>query len=633
MKTNLFIITYLLFMLIACTKVIDTTGSTGTSTGSGTGTSNPGNPAPTPGQTPGTGTTPTPTPNPTPGGGSGSGGISSGSIGTITINYTNTAPCAPSNEIFTFTCVAAGAPAGSTYQWLFGDGKTGSSISSTNTYINSGTYTVLVKVVSNNQTVGQSTLDINALGQSTAPIAAFTTSAGTTTNAFVFTSTSTITNGTISNYVWNYGDGTSGSGSMSTHTYTQTAITQQFTVIHTVSSAITGCSAFKTQTITVPALSGSGGGGSTTPPPGGTSGGGGISSGSIGAITITYITTAPCAPSNEIFTFNAIASGAPAGSVYQWFFGDGNSSSGVSTTNTYNTSGSYTVLVKVLNNNQILGQCSLAVTAVGQSVTPVASFFAQQTNATTAGNYYSFNSTSSLARGTINSYVWDYGDGASGTGSFSTHTYIQTTSNQTFTVKLTITSDAGCLASKTQTISVPAGYTISGGFSAISTSPCAPSKEVFTFTGPTNGVPSGSVYTWDFGDGSSTIGNPISKSFTFPNSYNVILTITLNNAQLYRVLQSVTSFGQNATPTASMSVQQSNASGSAWAFNSTSTIPSGTITSYIWDYGDGTTGANAFNIKTYNQTTVAQTFVIKLTATSNANCSKSAFTSVTVPAK
>ena len=287
----------------------------------------------------------------------------------------------------------------------------------------------------------------------------------------------------------------------------------------------------------------------------------------------------------------------------------------------------------MLNNNQILGQSSLAVTAVGQSVTPVASFFAQQTNATTTGNFYSFNSTSSLARGTINSYVWDYGDGTSGTGSFSTHTYIQTTANQTFTVKLTITSDAGCIASKTQTINVPAGYNISGGFSSVSTSPCAPSKEVFTFTGPTNGVPSGSVYSWDFGDGGSGTGNPVTKSFTFPNSYNVILTITLNNAQLYRVLQPVTSFGQNATPTAAFSVQQSNASGTAWAFNSTSTIQSGTITTYIWDYGDGTTGANAFNIKTYNQTSVAQTFVVKLTAISNANCSKTAFSTVTVPAK
>lgn len=637
MKTTLFIITCILVTLVACTKVIDTTGSNGTGSGTGngtgSGTSNPSNPAPTPGQTPGTGTTPIPTPNPTPGGGSGSGGVSSGSIGTITINYTSTAPCAPSNEIFTFTCVAAGAPAGATYAWFFGDGKTGNGVTSTNTYTNAGTYSVLVKVLSNNQILGQSTLDVTALGQITTPIATFTTAAGTSTNAFIFTSTSTIANGTIKNYLWNYGDGTSGSGSVSTHTYIPTSIAQQFTVTHTISSAITGCTAIKTQTVTVPALSGSGGGGGSTIPPGGSSGSGGVSSGSIGAITIAYITTAPCAPSNEIFTFNVIAPGAPLGSSYEWFFGDGNSGSGLSTTNTYNTSGSYTVLVKVKNNNQILGQSSLAVTAVGQSVTPVPSFFAQQTNATTTGNFYSFNSTSSLARGTINSYVWDYGDGTSGRGSFSTHTYLQTTANQTFAVKLTITSDAGCLASKTQTINVPAGYTISGGFSAVSTSHCAPSKEVFTFTGPTNGVPSGVVYTWDFGDGSSITGNPITKSFTFPNSYNVILTITLNNAQLYRVLQPVTSFGQNATPTAAISVQQSNSSGTAWAFNSTSTVPSGTITSYIWDYGDGTTGANAFNIKTYIQKNVAQTFVVKLTAISNANCSNTASTSVTVPAK
>jgi len=629
MKTKFFIVAYVALALVACVKVVDnSTSSTSNSNNNGGGTSNPNNPAPTPGQTPGTGTT-TPT---TPSGQTGSGGTSSGSIGTITINYSSTAPCAPSNEVFTFTCSAPGAPAGAAYAWYYGDGKAGTGVTSTNTYTSAGTYTVLVKVISNNQIVGQSTLDITALGQSTTPTAAFTAVTGTTTSTIVFTSTSTISYGTIKQYTWDFGDGTTGSGSVNTHVYTQTSVAQTFTVKLTVSSAITGCTATKTQTITIPASSSSGSGGTTTPP-GGTSGSGGTSSGSIGTITIAYTTTAPCAPSNEIFTFNVIAPGAPSGSTYEWFFGDGNSGSGSSTTNTYNSAGSYTVLVKVKNNNQILGQSTMAVTAVGQGVTPVASFYAQQTNATTTGNYYTFNSTSSLAKGAITSYVWDYGDGSNGTGSFSTHTYTQTSVAQTFTVKLTITSDAGCISTKSQTVNVPAGYTITGGFTYTSTSPCKPSTEVFTFTGTTNGVPAGAIYTWDFGDGIGGTGNPINKSYTFPNSYNVTLTITLNNSQLYKVLQPVTSFGQDVTPTASISVQQSNASGSAWAFNSTSTVPHGTITSYAWDYGDGTTGANAFNIHTYTQTTTAKTYTVKLTATSNASCSASATTTVIVPAK
>ncbi len=641
MKTKFFIVAYIALALIACVKVIDnsTSGNTsgsGTGTGSGGGSSNPNNPAPTPGQTPGTTTPTNPTTPTTPGGQTGSGGTSTGTIGTITINYSSTAPCAPSNEVFTFTCSAPGAPSSSTYAWYYGDGKAGTGITSTNTYTFSGTYTVLVKVLNNNQILGESTFSINALGQSTTPVASFTAITGATASTIIFTSTSTLAAGTIKNYVWDFGDGTSGSGSVNTHVYTQTSVAQTFTAKHTVSSAITGCTAIKTQTITIPASTSG-----VTPPPttppitpiGGTSGSGGISSGSIGNITISYVTTAPCAPSNEIFTFNVIAPGAPSGSTYEWFFGDGNSGSGLSTTNTYNTSGSYSVLVKVKNNNQILGQSTMAVTAIGQGVTPVASFYAQQTNATTTGNYYTFNSTSSLAKGAITAYVWDYGDGSNGTGSFSTHTYVQTSVAQTFTVKLTITSDAGCVSSRSQVITVPAGYSISGGFTYTSTSPCKPSSEIFTFNGPTNGVPAGAIYTWDFGDGIGGTGNPINKSYTFPNSYNVTLIITLNNSQLYKVLQPVTSAGQNATPTASISVQQSNASGSAWAFNSTSTVPSGTITSYAWDYGDGTTGANAFNIKTYTQTSVAKTYTVKLTATSNAGCSASATTTVIVPAK
>lgn len=630
MKAKFFLIAYIALALVACVKAIDNTASTGTSTGSGSsggGTSNPTNPAPTPGPTPGTGTGTGTTPtNPTnPGGTSGSGGTSSGSIGTISITYSSTAPCAPGNEVFTFTCVASGAPGGSSYAWYFGDNNSAAGISTTNTYTTAGTYTVLVKVINNNQVLGQCTLPITAQGQNTTPVAAFTVTPGTTSNAFIFTSNSTLTNGTIKSYVWDFGDGTSGANSTNAHIYTQTTANQQFTVKLTVASAISSCTATTSKIVTVPA--------NASAAPGGTSGSGGTSSGSIGSITIAYTATAPCAPSNEIFTFNCIAAGAPSGSTYEWFFGDGNSGAGASTTNTYNVAGSYTVLVKVKNNSQILGQSTLAVTAVGQGVTPVASFYAQQTNATTAGNYYSFNSTSSLAKGAITSYVWDYGDGASGTGSFSTHTYTQIAASQNFTAKLTITSDAGCIATKTQTINVPAGYTISGGFTYTSTSPCRPSNEIFTFNGPTTGVPSGAVYTWDFGDGIGGTGNPINKSYTFPNSYNVTLIITLNNAQLYKVLQPVTSFGQDVTPVASISVQQSNASGSAWAFNSTSSVPHGTITSFAWDYGDGTTGANAFNIHTYTQTSVATTYTVKLVATSNANCPNTATTTVTVPAK
>ena len=98
-------------------------------------------------------------------------------------------------------------------------------------------------------------------------------------------------------------------------------------------------------------------------------------------------------------------------------------------------------------------------------------------------------------------------------------------------------------------------------------------------------------------------------------------------------MQPVFSFGQDVTPVASFSVQQSNPSGSAWNLNNSSSISHGTIDTFLWDYGDGTTGTTPFYTKTYNQTTSVQTFTVKLTVTSNANCPNTASTTITVPAK
>lgn len=169
---------------------------------------------------------------------------------------------------------------------------------------------------------------------------------------------------------------------------------------------------------------------------------------------------------------------------------------------------------------------------------------------------YEFQSNSWVSKGSA-AYVWDFGDGSTGGDIKTTHTYQQKPIEQKFNVKLTVTSDAGCSSSKTIQITVPPAFDISGGFTATSTSPCLPSHEVFTFTGPTTNVPSGAIYTWDFGEGSGiTLGNPVTKSYVNSNTYNVILTIVYNGKDIYKVGQPVHTYGQDATPSASFYLQK-----------------------------------------------------------------------------
>jgi PKD repeat protein len=352
----------------------------------------------------------------------------------------------------------------------------------------------------------------------------------------------------------------------------------------------------------------------------------------IGAAGFTAVSTSPCSPSHEVFTFRNATIGIPSGATYQWYFGDGNSSVGASdsiTTYTYAAGGNYTVLMKAIYNGQQLVSVTKSVTAYGQNVTPVAAFTTQLVS----GNNYNFNSTSTVASGTITNYTWNFGDNtnASSANTFVQHTFAQVPSDQIYKVTLTATSNATCSSSIVNSVTVPAVYTISGGFLATSTNPCAPSNEVFTFTQNITGAPANATYNWDFGDGTGSTGSSVTKTFANPNSNTVTLSVSNSTSVIYKISQTVVSFGQNVTPSASFYFNSTNSAGTAYNFNSTSTIPHGSISSYSWNFGDGGTATTAFTSHTYTAGATSKTYTINLTVTGNAGCTSSASNSVTIP--
>lgn len=392
-----------------------------------------------------------------------------------------------------------------------------------------------------------------------------------------------------------------------------------------------GCTKYSSKSSNTSTTTGSGTTGNTSNNPG-TSG----SSGS-GPIIISYTSTSPCAPSTEKFTFTCSGTGVPAGASFEWYYGDGNSGSGATSTNIYYDGGYKTVLVKVKKDGQDIGQQTVAIRAYGQDVTPIASFAYQPVNQVGTQATYEFQSNSWLAKGSA-SYKWDFGDGGVGTGIKLTHTFQQKTTEQKFTVKLTVTSDAGCNDTKAIEITVPPAFDISGGFTVSQTSPCLPSKEVFTFTGPTNNVPSGAIYKWDFGDGvaGSILGNPVTKSYAYNNSYSVSLTIIYNGAEIYHIIQPIKSYGLDATPIASFSVQNvgNTATTATYNFNNSSQVNGGfSNTQWEWDFGDGNTKSGAIpNVdNTFSRGTTDKTYTVTMVVKANSGCSATATNTVTIP--
>ncbi len=135
-------------------------------------------------------------------------------------------------------------------------------------------------------------------------------------------------------------------------------------------------------------------------------------------------------------------------------------------------------------------------------------------------------SASSDADGTISVYQWNFGDGTSGVGAQSSHSYDST---GTFNATLTVIDDRGSNDTTTQSVQVgPSSnrppivkFTITPSQPVIGESV---SFDASSSIDPDQGD-SIQSYDWSFGDGAVGSGVLVSHIYTFPSMYDVVLTV------------------------------------------------------------------------------------------------------------
>ena len=117
-------------------------------------------------------------------------------------------------------------------------------------------------------------------------------------------------------------------------------------------------------------------------------------------------------------TVDATGSLDPDGSIvsYDWTFGDMGVASGLTATHTYVMPGTYTITLTVTDNDGLTTSVSKSVNIVDNP--PVAAF-----EAPVSGDTVSVDATGSSDDYGIVSYLWNWGDGTTGTGMTATHTY------------------------------------------------------------------------------------------------------------------------------------------------------------------------------------------------------------------
>lgn len=233
-------------------------------------------------------------------------------------------------------------------------------------------------------------------------------------------SSSTSTNGTIVSYQWKFtDDGSTANGASVQHTF-QTG--GDFAVSLTVAD-ITGSTNTSSQTVHVNAT----------------------------ALQPPNITSSPASPSSgeTVFFTSTTTIGSNSRPIvkYDWNFGDGATGSGQSTNHVYAVEGTYTVVLTISDDQGHTGSNTAQISVVDTH----AAFTYSPAIPTTATPVSFDASTTRPANGrTIVTYQWTFGDGKTGTGLTTSHTFAA----GTYTVTLIVTDSAGQTSTTSQTITV-----------------------------------------------------------------------------------------------------------------------------------------------------------------------------------
>lgn len=270
--------------------------------------------------------------------------------------------------------------------------------------------------------------------------------------------------------------------------------------------------------------------------------------------------------------------------IYQWNFGDGNSSNSQNPTHNYEDDGEYTITLTVSNS---YGQNNQTSIQIHTSNTGPNTSFTWSPDPGMVNETVTFTSICSDDDGSIEWYNWSYGDNSylySSSQTNPTHTYNQ---SGDYIVYLNTTDDDGNTSSYSDTVTIT--YTPSVNFSINPASP--DTSDMITFTD--NSIDSdGTIeaYNWSFGDERYSEAQNPTHSYDDDGAYTIRLTITDNDGATNQTSQTISVI--NTIPTANFSITPANTTSyktlQTITFTNCSLDTDGYITNCTWSFGDGT---------------------------------------------
>lgn len=453
-------------------------------------------------------------------------------------SFTATSYPAQSN-VFDFQAYANG---GVSYMWDFGDGSAGTGMTNTHTYplVNAVYYVCLTttdflgsvctycdSIVVN---VGGATCSYTYLVDSLNPF------------SYTFFAQPSLPGSSV---VWNFGDNSTGTGSVVTHTYAvdglynvcMDEVDTNGTLLCTycypiqVTTGNNNCSFTYQESLLIP-----------------------------GQVTFFGIHSSPS-------------------SYLSWDFGNGSSGTGDTITNMYTAPGTYYVCMHELGGGAVLCSYCTYIT-VGGAGNCTFTYIVDSMQSNVVSFFFTPNSSASLVS-------WDFGDGSAGQGANITHTYAMSGTYTVCVNEIDInTGTTLCQTCMNVTIfNAPGCY-----FSAL---PDSINPLALTFNAT---VGSGSTASWDFGDNSTGLGTSVQHTYASAGTYTVCMfELDSIGAVLCQSCQTITLTGGPAVCRANF-IETSLGLNAFFIDLSTGTSPA---TGYTWSFGDGTSSNSRFPQHTY----------------------------------
>ncbi len=463
-----------------------------------------------------------------------------------------------------------------TWDWNFGDGTpVYNNQNASHPYSAAGSYTVQLLVISD---FGCSDSITKTVLVHPNPVANFNNTSVCHTNATQFTDSSTTTFGSISNWSWDFGDGSPLNNTQSPSFLYANAGIYNVTLI--VDNSF-GCG----DTITKPVQ--------------------------VYFNPIADFTNSNVCFGDSMYFINASSvdtSTSIAG--YLWVFGDnGPTNSLQNPSHYYSGAGTFTVTLITTTTDG----CSNANSAIVKAFdSPTSAFIFSNTCLVDSAVFT--NTSVNPIMGSIASWSWDFGDGSpllTQTPPLAGLGVLYASPGNYQVTLITYSSNLGCSDTLKDSITVFPVPVANFSFSDV----CL--NQAINFNDSST-VSNGSIvsWSWDFGDGSPivTLQNPI-YTYSTPGTYIVSLIVATNNSCIDSITKSVVA---HPLPIAQYSASNV-CDGSSIQFNDLSNIlPTDTIQFWTWNFGDGTPSDSSQNTSHLYATAGSDT--VHLVVVSNFGC-------------